>query len=116
LIIIPILKRQRQPLFNCNFRLVYCSAWRRTYGKYFDGKVKLKVTEGTQNDTKVKLKGKGFPVYKRGQFGDLYINYQIQIQNISEKEKLFTQLANLQNHDCSKPNFRRYTMCSLPSQ
>jgi hypothetical protein len=31
--------------FNCNFRLVYCSAWRRTYGKYFDGKVKLKVTE-----------------------------------------------------------------------
>jgi curved DNA-binding protein len=65
----------------------------------FDGKVKLKVTEGTQNDTKVKLKGKGFPVYKKeGQFGDLYINYQIQIpKNISEKEKeLFTQLANLQ--------------------
>jgi hypothetical protein len=41
--------------FNCNFRLVYCSAWRRTYGKYFDGKVKLKVTEEL-NDTKVKLK------------------------------------------------------------
>jgi curved DNA-binding protein len=62
----------------------------------FDGKVKLKVTEGTQNDTKIERKG--FPVYKRGQFGDLYINYQIQIQNISEK-KNYLQLANLQNHD-----------------
>lgn len=64
----------------------------------FDGKVKLKVTAGTQNGTKVKLKGKGFPVYKKEkEFGDLYVTYQIQIpEKISEKEKeLFTQLANL---------------------
>jgi curved DNA-binding protein len=64
----------------------------------FDGKVKLKVAPGTQNDTKVKLKGKGFPVYKKkGQFGDLYITYQIEIpKTLSEKEKeLFTELSNL---------------------
>lgn len=64
----------------------------------FDGQVKLKVAPGTQNDTKVKLKGKGFPVYKReGQFGDLYITYHIQIPtNLSEKEKeLFTELSKL---------------------
>jgi curved DNA-binding protein len=64
----------------------------------FDGKVKLNITAGTQNGTKVKLKGKGFPVYKKeGQFGDLYITFQIQIpENISEKEKeLFKQLSNL---------------------
>ena len=64
----------------------------------FDGKVKLKVLPGTQNGTKVKLKGKGFPVYKKeGVFGDLYITYKIVIPtNLSEKEKeLFEELANL---------------------
>lgn len=64
----------------------------------FDGKVKLTVKPGTQNGTKVKLKGKGFPVYKKeGEFGDLYLTYHIQIPtNLSEKEKeLFTELATL---------------------
>ncbi|TDE53012.1 DnaJ C-terminal domain-containing protein [Flavobacterium sp. GT3P67] len=64
----------------------------------FDGKVKLTVKPGTQNGTKVKLKGKGFPVYKKeGEFGDFYITYHIQIPtNLSEKEKeLFTELAKL---------------------
>ena len=66
----------------------------------FDGKVKLKVIPGTQNGTKVKLKGKGFPVYKKeGVFGDLYINYQIVIPTqITVKEKeLFEELAKLRN-------------------
>ncbi|KIA86383.1 DnaJ C-terminal domain-containing protein [Flavobacterium sp. AED] len=64
----------------------------------FDGKVKLTVKPGTQNGTKVKLKGKGFPIYKKeGEFGDLYITYQIQIPtNLTEKEAaLFTELAKL---------------------
>lgn len=64
----------------------------------FDGKVKLNVKPGTQNGTKVKLKGKGFPVYKKeGEFGDLYITYQIKIPtDLSEKEmELFTELAKL---------------------
>ena len=64
----------------------------------FDGKVKLKVMPGTQNGTKVKLKGKGFPVYKKeGVFGDLYISYQIVIPTeLSEKEKeLFEELSKL---------------------
>ena len=64
----------------------------------FDGKVKLKVKPETKNLTKVKLKGKGFPVYKKeGQFGDLYITYQIKTPtNLSDKEKeLFKELAKL---------------------
>jgi curved DNA-binding protein len=64
----------------------------------FDGKAKLKVIPGTQNGTKVKLKGKGFPIYKKeGEFGDLYITYQIKIpMNLTEKEaELFTELAKL---------------------
>ena len=63
-----------------------------------NGKVKLKIAPGTQNGTKVRLKGKGFPVYKQeGEFGDLYITYQVKIPvNLTEKEKqLFTELSKL---------------------
>ena len=66
----------------------------------FDGKVKLKVKPETKNGTKIKLKGKGFPIYKKeGQFGDLYITYQIIIpENLSAKEKeLFNELAKLRS-------------------
>lgn len=62
------------------------------------GKVKLKIPPGTQNGTKVKLKGKGLPLYKHEHIlGDLYLTYQVKIpKNLSEQEKnLFTQLANL---------------------
>jgi curved DNA-binding protein len=62
----------------------------------FDGKVKLTVKPGTQNGTKVKLKGKGFPVYKKeGEFGDLYITFQILVPtNLSPREKeLFMELS-----------------------
>lgn len=61
------------------------------------GKVKLKVKPETQNGSKVKLKGKGFPVYKNdGQFGDLYITYTVKIPtNLTERQKsLFTELSN----------------------
>lgn len=60
------------------------------------GKVKLKVKPETQNGTKVKLKGKGFPLYKTdGQFGDLYITYRVKIPtNLTEKQRsLFTELS-----------------------
>lgn len=64
----------------------------------FDGKVKLTVKPETQNGTKVKLKGKGFPVYKKDEhFGNLYITYQITMPtNLTEKEKeLFEELSKL---------------------
>jgi len=60
--------------------------------------LKLKVAPGAQNGTKVRLKGKGFPVYrKEGEYGDLYVTYNVLVPtNLSDKEKeLFTQLANL---------------------
>lgn len=62
----------------------------------FTGKVKLKIAAGTQNGTKVRLKGKGFPVYKQeGKFGDLIITYDINIPtNLTEEQKeLFKKLA-----------------------
>jgi curved DNA-binding protein len=64
----------------------------------FSGKIKLKVPAGTQNDAKTRIKGKGFPVYKKdGEFGDLYVTYKVKIPtHLSEKEKeLFTELSKL---------------------
>ena len=63
------------------------------------GKVKLKVKPETQNGSKIKLKNKGFPVYKNeGQYGDLYVTYLIKIPtNLTEKQRaLFNQLSELQ--------------------
>jgi curved DNA-binding protein len=61
-----------------------------------DSKVKLKVKPETQNGTKARLKGKGFPVYKKeGEFGDLIITYNVKIPtNLTEKQKeLFRELS-----------------------
>lgn len=61
-----------------------------------DGKVKLKAAPGTQAGTRVKLKGKGFPVYKKeGEFGDLYVTYTVKLPATltDEQRALFEQLA-----------------------
>jgi curved DNA-binding protein len=67
----------------------------------FDSQVKLKVQPETQDGTKVKLKGKGFPVYKKeGEFGDLFVTYRIKVPTqLTEKEKeLFRELSKLRDH------------------
>jgi len=68
----------------------------------FDGKVKLKVAPETQSGTLVKLKGKGFPVYKKeNHFGDLHITYKVKMPtNLSEKEKeLLRELKKIRSHE-----------------
>ncbi|GGN11422.1 molecular chaperone DnaJ [Dyadobacter beijingensis] len=60
------------------------------------GKVKLPVKPETQNGSTVRLKGKGFPVYKQdGQFGDLYVTFDVKVPtNLTERQKeLFTELS-----------------------
>jgi curved DNA-binding protein len=64
----------------------------------FSGKIKLKVNPETQNGSVVRLKGKGFPVYKQeGSFGDLFVTWQIKMPtNLTEKQKeLFRELSKL---------------------
>jgi curved DNA-binding protein len=68
----------------------------------FEGKVKLKVNPETQTGTTVKLKGKGFPVYKQeGSFGDLYINYIVKLPTrLSEEEKeLLSKLKTIRTNE-----------------
>lgn len=64
----------------------------------FDGRAKLTIKPETQNGTKIRLKGKGFPVYKKeDSFGDLIITMNVSIPtNLNEKQKeLFQQLSKL---------------------
>ena len=62
------------------------------------GPVKIKLKPETANGTRLRLRGKGFPVYKKdGEFGDLYLRLTLALpQNLTEKEKeLIQQLAAL---------------------
>lgn len=60
------------------------------------GKVKLPIKPETQNGSTVRLKRKGYPVYKQdGQFGDLYVTFEVKIPTgLTDRQKeLFTELS-----------------------
>lgn len=62
-----------------------------------NGKVKVKIKAGTQNNSKIRLKEKGFPIYKQsGKYGDLILSIQISIPtHLTEQQKeLFKQIKN----------------------
>lgn len=63
-----------------------------------DGQVKLKVNPSTQNGSKVRLKGKGFPLYKQeGRQGDLIVTYYVKLPvNLTEEQKnLFRKIQSM---------------------
>ena len=69
----------------------------------FTGKLSVPIPKGSQNGSKLRLKGKGMPVYgKPGEKGDLYIQLNVLIpKNLSEKEtELFSRLKkNMQKNN-----------------
>lgn len=65
------------------------------YVDSLSGKVKLMVGPGTKNGTKVKLKGKGFPKYKKeSEFGYLILTYEVNVPtNLTpDQKRLFEEL------------------------
>jgi len=91
-------KRDGADLYTSHDLDLYTAILGGEVTKTLTGKVKLKIPAETQNGTRVRLKGKGFPVYKKeGEAGDLYVTYQLRIPtNLSEKEKqLFRELSQL---------------------
>lgn len=97
----PIFKRLGDDLYvNESLDLYTAVLGGETLIDTLSGKVKLKVKPETQNGTKVRLKGKGFPVYKKdGQFGDLYITYSVKVPTglNDEQKDLFKKLASYQS-------------------
>lgn len=92
----PVYKREGDNLYmNVPIDLYTAVLGGETVIETLNGKVKLKVKPETQNGTKVRLKGKGFPVYKKdGEYGDLLVTYDIKIPtHLSEKQKeMFREL------------------------
>lgn len=92
----PTFKRMGDNLYiNANIDIYTAVLGGEATIETLNGKVKLKVKPGTQNDSKVKLKGKGFPVYKQeNQFGDLIVTFNVLIPtNLTEHQKdLFRQI------------------------
>jgi len=66
------------------------------------GTVKINIKPESANGTRLRLRGKGFPVYRQeGQFGDLYLRLNVQLpQNLTDQEKdLIKQLAQLRGEE-----------------
>lgn len=95
----PVFKRHGNDLYASSVIDLYTAVLGgETTIETLNGKVKLPVKAGTQAGTKVRLKGKGFPVYKKeGEFGDLYVTYEVALPtNLTEEQKkLFTELSKL---------------------
>lgn len=95
----PVFKREHQNLYSTsNIDLYTAILGGEVMLATFDGKAKVTIKPGTQNGTKIKLKGKGFPVYKKeGEFGDLFISINVLLPtHLSPEEiELFSTLAKL---------------------
>ena len=53
-----------------------------------DGTVRVSIKAGTQPGTKLRLKGKGFPLYKRsGEHGDLIVTLNAIVPQLNDKQK-----------------------------
>lgn len=95
----PLFKRSGNDLFTTSTIDLYTALLGgETTVDTLTGKVKLKVNPETQPGTKIRLKGKGVPVYKKeGETGDLYITYELKLPTkLTEQQKvLFTELSKL---------------------
>ena len=60
-----------------------------------EGSVRVKIAPGTQPGTQLRLRGKGFPVYKReGSYGDLIVTFRVAIPTslTPHQRKLYEEL------------------------
>ncbi|MBK9421815.1 MAG: J domain-containing protein [Flavobacteriales bacterium] len=93
----PVFKRVGKDLFvNFDLDLYTAVLGGEVTVPTLDGKVKVPVKAETQSGTVVRLKGKGFPVYKKeGSFGDLFVTYAVKVPtDLTDAQKeLFKQLA-----------------------
>ena len=73
------------------------------------GKAKIKIPEGTQSGKQFRLKGKGMPFMRRGDFGDLYVQVktEIPISLNKEQKELLEKFRKIEN-DRSNPSVKKF--------
>lgn len=65
-----------------------------------NGNVRMNIKAGTQPDSKLRLRGKGLPLYKKeNEHGDLIVSFRLQLPTLNEKQKeLLEKLRNAGNN------------------
>lgn len=77
-----------------------------------DGKsVKVEIPAGTQNDTLLKIKGEGMPLYDTERRGDLYVNVKVMIpRHLNSKQKELMEAFRAEDPDdkCCEPEMKTF--------
>ena len=73
------------------------------------GKAKIKIPSGTQSGKQFRLKGKGMPFMRRGDFGDLYVqvNTEVPISLNKQQKELLEKFREIENEK-SNPSIRKF--------
>ena len=76
------------------------------------GKAKIKIPDGTQSGKQFRLKGKGMPFMRRGDYGDLYVQVKTEVPiylNKQQKELLekFREIENEKSNPSIKKFFQK---------
>ena len=73
------------------------------------GKAKIKIPEGTQSGKQFRLKGKGMPFMRRGDFGDLYVQVktEVPVSLNKEQKELLEKFRKIEN-DRSNPSIKKF--------
>ena len=73
------------------------------------GKSKIKIPEGTQNGKQFRLKGKGMPFMRRGDYGDLYVqvNTEVPVSLNKQQKELLEKFREIENEK-SNPSIKKF--------
>ena len=73
------------------------------------GKAKIKIPSGTQSGKQFRLKGKGMPFMRRGDFGDLYVQVKTEVPVFLNKEQkdLLERFRKIENEK-SNPSIKKF--------
>ena len=73
------------------------------------GKAKIKIPDGTQNGKQFRLKGKGMPFMRRGDYGDLYVQVKTEVPVYLNKEQkeLLEKFREIENEK-SNPSIKKF--------
>ena len=73
------------------------------------GKAKIKIPDGTQSGKQFRLKGKGMPFMRRGDYGDLYVqvNTEVPVSLNKEQKELLEKFRDIENEK-SNPSIKKF--------
>ena len=73
------------------------------------GKAKIKIPEGTQSGKQFRLKAKGMPFIRRGDYGDLYVqvNTEVPVSLNKQQKELLEKFREIENEK-SNPSIKKF--------